>query len=665
MTGQFIGYDVTSDDHLKTIKRWLSDRKRHLRSQMTVGRWITDTSNCYLPTRCLHITKGGFVLKNTAEVRDSYVTLSHRWNEETELSKTTTSNLPARLDGREFSSLPKVFEDAIAIVKALGYEYLWIDSLCINQDKKSGDWALEAVKMAEYYQQSVFTISAKLSSVAQGLIQPPQLQGQLDPRCLARLPYYDRDGRSAGHFYVYRRHRPLVDEFIDCVHNSALSKRGWVFQEWMLSRNVISFTDAGLFLECLERSPTNDRGETLQTMALRKNGLQLKHWLYDDLLTGALAGSEHSGLHLVEFWYNAVESYSAKDLTKPEEDRVLAISGVAKMLREMLQKYGQPPAHMADSRVPVLEYISGHWFCDIHYSLLWEQKNGPHKYKPGCAAPSWSWARLMVPVKWAKRYKSMKAMCTVVGLKTKDATVYSVVRGLVSKRLRGNDDAERNVDGNRREGGGEDGRDQAMTFNREIEDESPNKLSGSSSPPPTAFDITNMYTTLIVQVRLVPVLIRDYLSSHPNPVASPESELDIAANMTGHHPAFGRSAWRAVCSTHSPDLIAGWASLEEEPGTSPESPGSASVEDIAVQALLVATHKSDWVGFQLGMMLKTHDICHVLYVEQVAGERYGSVSDEQRRPCCPKYRRLGVGRIFELGLTGEFRNAEVQEIELT
>lgn len=332
---------------------------------------------------------------------------------------------------------------------------------------------------------------------------------------------------------------------------------------------------------------TNQRpGETLPSTVLSENDIDLKVGLY------RLAHPKSDSLLLIDFWYRAVESYSAKEITHPETDRMRAISGVAQALDTLnkhLNSSATAASHQAsdgeDKPPLVLQDISGLWLCDIHYGLLWEQKEGRQEYRQGFEAPSWSWARLMVPVKWAQRHKSMKSQCDVE-LKTK-----------------------------------------------------------------------NIFTHLIINGRLVPVWIGDYLSSDPNPIAFPDSEQDIATRMTNHWPVFGRYAWRAVYSQQgSCNTIAGWASLETQ-GTAQQQHGSAmngTGGTDGVKALLVATHKSEWVGFQLGMLASTHDIFHVLYVKRDYGEQGGR----------PVYKRLGMGRCFELGLAKEFWNTKEQEIEL-
>jgi hypothetical protein len=46
-----------------------------------------------------------------------------------------------------FVSLPKTFQDAAIVTRELGYQYLWINALCILQDDLQ-EWRREAPKMS-------------------------------------------------------------------------------------------------------------------------------------------------------------------------------------------------------------------------------------------------------------------------------------------------------------------------------------------------------------------------------------------------------------------------------------------------------------------------------------------------------------------------------------
>lgn len=109
-----------------------------------------------LPTRLISLKTNEVKLCLSSELKRSqeYVTLSHCWgkqNFETLLSNNIEEfqrNLPPQ-------ALSKTFREAIEIAFFLGFQYIWIDSLCIIQDD-SEDWAREAALMSTVY--SRFTL---------------------------------------------------------------------------------------------------------------------------------------------------------------------------------------------------------------------------------------------------------------------------------------------------------------------------------------------------------------------------------------------------------------------------------------------------------------------------------------------------------------------------
>lgn len=98
-----------------------------------------------------------------ADIQYSYVTLSHRWGrpEPPKLSASDSTDekrwIPIQKlqGGISISDLPRLFQNAIQIVRSCGFQYLWIDSLCVLQDTDSPgqnpDWAIEAEKMGDIY----------------------------------------------------------------------------------------------------------------------------------------------------------------------------------------------------------------------------------------------------------------------------------------------------------------------------------------------------------------------------------------------------------------------------------------------------------------------------------------------------------------------------------
>lgn len=81
------------------------------------------------------------------------------WGSGNTILKTLKGNLAQHIAGLLLVSLPATFKDAVLVSRYLGFEYLWIDALCIIQDEES-DWQHECSFMQDIYQRSSLTIAA-------------------------------------------------------------------------------------------------------------------------------------------------------------------------------------------------------------------------------------------------------------------------------------------------------------------------------------------------------------------------------------------------------------------------------------------------------------------------------------------------------------------------
>lgn len=192
-----------------------------------------------MPIR-LHCTGRGQVGK--------YIALSHCWGRINESEKakfcTYLCNIDHRRDSIDLAQLPKTFQDAVTVTRALGVRFLWIDSMCIIQPHTAcvsqecagaKDWSAESLKMEKYFSSAYCTIAAiSARDSTGGLLNPRQSMG-----CL-RLP------TASGTIYICND----IDDFHCDVERGALSQRGWVFQERALSRRTIHFTNNQTYWEC-------------------------------------------------------------------------------------------------------------------------------------------------------------------------------------------------------------------------------------------------------------------------------------------------------------------------------------------------------------------------------------------------------------------------------
>lgn len=95
------------------------------------------TKKIQMPTRVIDVSSHRSFqdvrLVETKGQRGEYLTLRYCGGLEHPL-KTTTDNMSATKSRIEFGSLPRTIKDAINCTSLLGFQYIWIDALCIIQN---------------------------------------------------------------------------------------------------------------------------------------------------------------------------------------------------------------------------------------------------------------------------------------------------------------------------------------------------------------------------------------------------------------------------------------------------------------------------------------------------------------------------------------------------
>lgn len=162
-----------------------------------------------LPTRLIHVPldpSAPLRLRVTEGMRGQYVTLSYVWGTGTRF-RTTSETLASRMQGFRLDELPRTLQDAVKITRLMGFEYLWVDALCIIQGDID-DWTHESALMARVYGNAIFTISAdNAADTDAGILRPRSLprshafgsHGQL---CLQSL---EEPWRNIATQHVYQR----------------------------------------------------------------------------------------------------------------------------------------------------------------------------------------------------------------------------------------------------------------------------------------------------------------------------------------------------------------------------------------------------------------------------------------------------------------------------
>ncbi|KAF2791408.1 HET-domain-containing protein [Melanomma pulvis-pyrius CBS 109.77] len=285
-----------------------------------------------------------------------YVALSYVWGRILDILETTKANFevlqqPGALASPGVSSrLPRTVHDAIVLTKAMNQRYLWVDRLCIVQDDYENKKA-QLDRMASIYTRSYFTIVA-----ADGSDADHGLRGV--PGTALSRNYEENKYRFSEQCTMMQA--PIPEDKLD---TKDWHRRGWTFQERVLSnRNLIFFHDQ-VFWECrsslwVEAIADIAEGANPLKISKRKGGdrhdLQFSKW---------------PDLHQ---YANLVQRYNSR-LLSFDSDALYAFSAVLQVL----------------SRSFPCGFLHGlpEFFFD--FALLWApvfpQKRRAHRF------PSWSW----------------------------------------------------------------------------------------------------------------------------------------------------------------------------------------------------------------------------------------------------------------------------------
>ncbi|KAK0620054.1 heterokaryon incompatibility protein-domain-containing protein [Immersiella caudata] len=240
---------------------------------------------------------------------NDYLALSYSWGSPTPEEKkqfcTTSENYGARKRGFSYGQLPKTFQDAVQVTRALQKQYLWIDALCIIQEGPDCDWESEARTMADIFTHAYCTIAASSArGWKDGFLNPQPGPPDIGVRNTSSTPTCKCD-------------------FDQDVDKGALMKRAWVLQERVLSRRIIHFTAAHIYCEC------GDGVLFLPCSRPRRR----QYFILDPAFPSRLAGiGDRRTADFVQFLF---KKYSASRLTF-ETDRDVAVDSLVERMGQVL-----------------------------------------------------------------------------------------------------------------------------------------------------------------------------------------------------------------------------------------------------------------------------------------------------------------------------------------
>ncbi|TPX18490.1 uncharacterized protein E0L32_011603 [Thyridium curvatum] len=288
-----------------------------------------------------------------------YIALSYMWGKDQKMKQ--------NLANRDAMAQPGFFDQennrpsttivhAMEVTRKLGCRYVWIDALCITQDDMEN--VLQNVnRMDQVYEVAWLTIVA-----AAGIDADSGLPGvdKAIPRTKAQMQI-DINGLKIAN---------MLDSHSDAINFSRWNSRGWTYQERLLSKRLLTFTESQVYYVC-------------------DQGCYGREDLHPDDGTAMLTdfdarySLDYEIQDLFEAYGMSVAEYTKRNFTDPK-DKIRALLGALNRLT-------------GPFRGPFYFGIPSTLF-DV--GLLWTPVGTCTRDK---TFPSWSWAGWVGPVRYQKK----------------------------------------------------------------------------------------------------------------------------------------------------------------------------------------------------------------------------------------------------------------------
>jgi hypothetical protein len=286
-----------------------------------------------------------------------------------------SDNLRSRQkEGLAWDALPQTFQDAFKIASWFGWDWLWIDSLCIIQDS-TDDWKREAAMMDKVYQNSQVNISADSGEDSRAGCFSRREKGDTTPLELSSA--------EGGPWQV------TTENAFAWMQSATSLSRAWIHRERQLSRRILHFTDKEVVWECCGLGNSGFASETMPGGAPFKEVFGGDTKFQIQWSEAGDPGDKDRLDSIYRLWNTTCEGLSNKSVTYAT-DLPIILSSLAKEVHRM---------------IPEDEYICGLWKSTLPQSLnWWTPDDRPDDIE--FVAPSWSWLNVAVPVHMATHHKA-------------------------------------------------------------------------------------------------------------------------------------------------------------------------------------------------------------------------------------------------------------------
>lgn len=267
--------------------------------------------------------------------------------------------------------LPQTIEDAAIVTVELGYNYLWVDQLCIDQNDPNKIVYIQQMDRI-YHNAEVTIIAAAGDNADYG------------------IPGVSSTPREGQRCFKVGRHLLLEpqNEAFSRLSKSTWNTRGWTFQERLLSSRRLVFTNREAYFSCASNSDYyGSEGQPPQVHHLQRRYLRA----HDQVRRVSFPFCGEAGLPELT---SLIREYSSRNLTEPSDvlDAFWAVFRMFERAKRPIYHIWGVPMLSATARRNPKDPKDESCRDTFLYGLSWKKsETSSHSFQRRPGFPSWSW----------------------------------------------------------------------------------------------------------------------------------------------------------------------------------------------------------------------------------------------------------------------------------